>query len=319
MKESLQNLAKQIEKNKNQEKSQAELRKSMEDRFLVMKRITKESMEEYKKALQEELFEDKEGEIEGSGEKRRMEMQVKINALFDKAEKIKANLDSKDPIPQFTEEIEVTYNQESINLDIEQKLKEFTLFYQKNNINLPPNFEDNIKEIWERNRDEIEKAIEQNGFNDILLIPENIPLPDLEQKMTEGYKNATWQGSNFTEGGSFAGAKSPNVDKMRIVLVHKTQNIKDRSELEKTLNIKGQDVNLDEVLSLEDYLIFQRKYFEETGNHLDEDGWTWLSTKSGARLVRVCWGPSDGRVGVNANDLGVQDGHLGARPSRSFF
>jgi len=72
-------------------------------------------------------------------------------------------------------------------------------------------------------------------------------------------------------------------------------------------------------LTLEDYLVFQRKYFEETGKHLDEDGWTWLATKSGSRLVRSDWDPSDRQLNVNADDLDYQNDDLGARPSRSFF
>ncbi|MBP6911928.1 MAG: AAA family ATPase [Candidatus Pacebacteria bacterium] len=202
--------------------------------------------------------------------------------------------------------------------EIEKKLDEFISFYQQNNIDVPPDFEQTIKEIWSRNANEIQKAIEENGFDDILLMPENMPLPDLHNKMTEGYTE-TWQGDNFKSGGSFAGAKSEKVDKPRIVLVHKTQNLKDNPELAKTLNIKGGDAIKSEILTLEDYLVFQRKYFKETGKHLDEDGWTWLATKSGARLVTANWDPSASRVGVFASGLGYQDESFGARPSRSFF
>ncbi len=232
-------------------------------------------------------------------------------ATIDK--KYKKTFGKESPI-----EITATYEQKSINLDIEKKLEESILFYKQNNIDLPANFEDNIKEIWNRNADEIKESIEKNGFDDIILMPENMPLPDLHSKMTEGYV-ATWQGSNFADGGSFAGAKSPNADKMRIVLVHHVQNLKDNRELEKTLNVKGQDVNLDEVLSLEDYLVFQRKFFKETGKHLDEVGATWLSTKSGSRLVYSDWDPGDRRLLVHADDLDYQRDYLGARPSRSFF
>ncbi len=217
-----------------------------------------------------------------------------------------------------TEAITATYQQESINLDIEKKLEEFISFYQQNKVDLPPSFENDIKEIWNRNANEIKESIEQNGFNDILLMPENMALPDFHSKMTEGY-TATYQGGNFKSGGSFAGAKSQNVDRPRIVLVHKTQNLKDNPELAKTFNVKGQDLNLNQVLTLEDYLVFQRKYFKETGKHLDESGWTWLATKSGSRLVYAFWDPGDGQVYVDAHDLADQHGNLGARPSRSFF
>lgn len=182
---------------------------------------------------------------------------------------------------------------------------------------MPPDFEDSIREIWENNMDEIQKAIEENGFNDILIIPPTTDLPDLSEKMK--MENGYWTSSNFDEGGAFTGAKSQNVDKPRIVLVHKAQNMADHPELKKTLNIKGEDAIKSEMLTLEDYLVFQRKYFEENKKHLDEDGWTWLATYSGARLVIAYWYPSDGQVDVHADGLGYRYGALGARPSRSFF
>jgi hypothetical protein len=311
------------EKIKKPEKSQVELRKALEDRFLVMRSTTKDSMEEYKQALQEGIFEDQDGEEEGTGEKRKEVMQAKMNALFDRAEQMKAKLDSKEKLPNYTESITTAYTHpdnkaENITFSLEEKLRESLDLYKKTNLELPPNFEDQIKEIWENNIEEIQKAIEESGFDEMLLVPGNIALTELNSKMTEGYK-ATYESSNFEEGGSFAGAKSPNVDKTRIVLAHKTQNLADRPELSKTLNILGKDVKMDKTLTLEDYLIFQRKFFEETKKHLDEDGWTWLATNSGARLVYADWDPSISQVYVNADALDSQHEYLGARPSRSFF
>jgi len=149
-------------------------------------------------------------------------------------------------------------------------------------------------------------------------MPANLDLPDLHTKMTEGYET-TDEEPNFKSAGSFASAKSQNVDKSRIVLVHKVQNLNDNPELAKTLNIKGEDAIKSEILTLEDYLVFQRKYFEETNKHLDEIGFTWLATKAGARLVGAYWSPSKSRITVLTDDLDDLDGDLGARPSRSFF
>lgn len=317
--ENITNLA----KSKKPEKSQSELRKSLEERFLEVKRITKESLSEYQKALQEESFSDQEGEEEGSGEKRRETMQTRINDLLDRAEQMKSKLDSKEALPSYTESVSSDYTHpdgkvENISFSFEEKLNENIAIYKKTKLDLPPDFEEQVREIWENNIEEIEKAIKENGFDEILLIPEKISLEELNTKMTDVY-NETYQDSDFKSGGSFTGAKSQNVEKTRIVLAHKTQNLKDRPELEKTLNIQGKDVKMDETLTLEDYLILQRKYFEETGQHLDEDDWTWLATKSGARLVLAGWSPGVGQVYVAANDLGAQGGNLGARPSRSFF
>ncbi len=207
--------------------------------------------------------------------------------------------------------------QETIEIDIEKKLDEFTTFYAKTGVDLPPDFSETITDIWSRNQESITEAIENHGFDDILILPPNIPLPDLAEKMKMGNRYFEWD--NFKEGGSFAGAKSPNVDKPRIILVHKSQNLKDRPELASTLNTLGSKVKLDEALPLEDYLVFSRKYFEETQKHLDEIGWTWTSTKSGSRLVDASWRPDDGELNVDARVLTARDANLGVRPSRSFY
>ena len=205
---------------------------------------------------------------------------------------------------------------ETISLDIEAKLQDFITFYQTTNIDLPRDFEDTIRTIWENNYTDIEQAIEQNGFDDILIIPANIPLPVLAEKMK--MESGYWESNNFKQGGSFIEAISSNTDKPRIILIHKAKELTDRGELSSTLNIKGQDVKLDQALTLEDYIIFQRKYFEETTKHLDEEGWTWLSSKSGARLVSSYWNLAYRKLHVRAIDLEAQNDHLGVRPSRCF-
>ena len=313
---------------KSPEKSQEELRADLESKLTALESPLEQGAKEYQQALNEGLFEDKDGEPEGSGEIRQKEMQKKLTVILQRAENMNAKLNSGETLKQLQEEIQVDYTYtnpkthqiektETINLNIEAKLQDFLSFYQKTNIDISPDFEALVLDIWERNQTEIQKAVEQNGFDEMLIVPANIPLPDLAEKMK--MQNGYWESGNFTSGGSFALATSQNVDKPRIVLTHKTQNLKDRPELEQTLNVKGQDVKLDQILTLEDYLVFQKKYFEETGKHLDEIGWTWLATMSGARLVRSSWDPSLGRLFVGAHDLDDQDSSLGARPSRSFF
>ena len=223
-----------------------------------------------------------------------------------------------------TEEIETTYtftNQdgqiektEQITLNIEQKLNEYISFYKTHNLEIPDNFEEDIKDIWEANIDDIKEQIEAHGFNEILLIPPTTDLPDLAEKMKE---TKYWESDNFKQGGSFEKAQSQNQDKTRIILTHKAQNMEDHPEFTKTLNTKGQDVPLDKTLSFEEYLILSKKYFEETGHHLDEDGYTWLATKSGARFVYSGWGLDDKRE-VRAIDFSGHDDDLGFRSSRSY-
>ena len=320
--ESITNLAQSKNNPPKQEKSQAELRASLESKFFSIKPIIDQGTEEYRQALKTGLFEDQDNEPEGSGEARKLTLQNHLTSLVDRAERLKAILDSKEPLPQSTPEIQAVYthpdaHKETITLDLEQKLQEFLSFYQKTNLVLPPDFEDTIRDIWDKHQDDIQQAIEEQGFNDLLLIPPTPNLPDLAQKMKmeDGY----WTGPNFKEGGGFTGAVSQNIDQSRLILVHQAQNLKDHPELAKTLKTKGSQVNLDQALTLEDYLIFQRKYFADTGKHLDEVGWTWLSTKSGARLANSYWNPARHQLYVSAVDLEYRDGILGVRLSRCFY
>jgi len=316
-------MAKSAEKGKKSEKSQAELRAVLEQRLKSLKPTLQEGIKEYEQALKDGVFEDAEGEQEGAGVFRKDVLQDRLTAIFDRAEKMKVKLDSKEALPQATPEISTSYThpdgkQETITLDIEAKLQDFLSFYQKTGIDIPPDFEDLIRAIWENNIDDIQKAIEENGFDELLIIPGNIPLPDLAEKMK--MENGNWESDNFKAGGSFAGAVSQNVDKSRLILVHKTQELTERPELASTLNSKGQDVKLDQTLTLEDYLVFQRKYFEETGKHLDETKkYVWLATKAGTRLVYSNWAPGHHKLHVGAVDLGYQPSLLGVRPSRCFF
>ncbi|HOY56480.1 MAG TPA: hypothetical protein PLH37_03645 [bacterium] len=304
------------------EKTQEELRSALRLRLESLQLALEQGMQEYKQALEDGTFEDQEGETEGSGEIRRTEMQKNLTYILDQAEKMKAKLDNSELLPQTTLDTFVQYTHpdnrvETISLDLETKLQDFISFYQTTKVDLPPDFADTVRDIWERNQTDIEQAIEENGFDDLLIIPGNIPLTELKDKMT--MENGYWESDNFRGGGSFASAVSQNTDKPRLILVHKTKNLRDRPELQQTLNIKGEDVRLDQALTLEDYLIFQRKYFAETGKHLDEDGWTWLATKSGVRLVNSNWSYANHQLRVATGVLGLQRGDLGVRLARCFF
>ena len=323
--ESFTQLARQ-NKPERPEKTQEELelRSALEKNLFSLKPTIEEEVKKYKEALESDVFEDKEGEPEGSGEKRKEEIQNRINSIIDRASAIKERLDSKEPPPQSSPEISASYThpdgkKETITLDLETKLQDFISFYKKTKVDLPPDFENAIRDLWERSQVEIEQAIERNGFDEMLVIPATPDIGDLSKKMKMGngyydyIKNFTVQ----TLDGVLL--TSQNVGKPRLILVHKTQNLKDRPELKQTLNIKGKNVKMDQALALEDYLVFQRKYFEETGQHLDKDGCTWLATKAGARLVYSYWNSGKDKLDVYASKLGDYCDYLGVRPSRSFF
>jgi len=168
----------------------------------------------------------------------------------------------------------------------------------------------------------------------------------------------TYQSDSFKNGGSWQGAQSIEKPKTRIILVHSAQNLEDHPILKATLNknipdltglakkevkerIQNQEsllVNFEAVigdqkipvqaegLSMEEYLVFQRIYFEETGKHLDEIGWTWLlksrlkasGLPAGSRVADAGWSPYDRQLFACANYPEDRYDDLGGRLSRSF-
>ncbi len=165
----------------------------------------------------------------------------------------------------------------------------------------------------------------------------------------------TYQGDNFKKGGSFAGVKNVETPGYRIILCHSEQNLFSNSDanpfLKATLgkNImaltgldpaeverrisgnQGMPVDFEakignrtirikaERLSLEEYIIFQRVYFEKTGKHPDENGCaSLLKSSSGSRVVFSYWDPGARQLCVDAGDPGDAGGRLGLRLSRSF-
>lgn len=90
------------------EKSQAELRVDLERRLYVLKPKLDDAFAEYAHALGDDTFEDKVGESEGSGEKRKEALQNKIRVLVERAESMRRTLDSGQELPQAPNEEELT-------------------------------------------------------------------------------------------------------------------------------------------------------------------------------------------------------------------
>ena len=315
------------------EKSQEELRAILEQKLSSLKPVLQEEIREYESALKNNTFEDQDGEADGMGEKRREDMQKKITIIFDRAEKMKAKLDSGELIAQATPEISATCvypdgKKETITLDFEAKLQEFVDFYKKTNLDLPADFEDSVRDIWERNQTDVEQAVETDGFDDMLIIPGNVPLPDLAEKMKmeSGY-------SFYQVEEDFSNVVSKRVDKPRIILFHHLDSlpeINQKTGLNIHLNITGADAqklyqtNPDNYLgTLEDAIVLERKYFEETGKHLSDyntKSANWLpGSMAGARLVDSYWNPDSHQLRVDAYDPTNRYCPLGVRPSRCFF
>jgi len=89
------------------EKSQAELRSALEKKLLASKPALDAGIAEYKQALADDTFEDQPNEPEGSGEARKQALQKKLLSMAERAKKMKAQLDSKEPLPN-TQEADTT-------------------------------------------------------------------------------------------------------------------------------------------------------------------------------------------------------------------
>ena len=229
-------------------------------------------------------------------------------------------------------EISVTYThpdgkKETITLDFEAKLQDFISFYQKTKVDLPPDFEDTLREIWDRNQAEIEQALEQNGFDEMLLVPTTPDLADLAEKMK--MESGYWF---YQVKEDFSNVKSQNVDKSRIILIHKATlpEIQTKTGLDVYLNITGEEAQKlfkkdpDKYMAtLEDFMIMERKVFEETGTHLSDytkKSSQWLpGSKVGACLVHSYWDPDGHELCVDAGGLADRYDCVGVRPSRCFF
>ncbi|KKP93172.1 MAG: hypothetical protein US25_C0027G0004 [Candidatus Moranbacteria bacterium GW2011_GWE1_36_7] len=246
-----------------------------------------------------------------------------------------------------------TSEQKEIIINIQEKTQEAQEFYKKHNLPIPN--EQEIMSVWRKNHKEIKEEIEKYGYDNVLIIPEDLPdTENLHNQMTEGY-NASWTSGNFDQGGGFAGSKHTEQQKVKIILCHNDQNIYQNQEanvFEKaTLNknimqlsglteqeinqkiqnqenipinfeteINNQKIQIQaEGLSLNEYFIFQRQYFEKNQKHLDENGWTWLlKTFSASRVVNSYWYSGAARLRVYALDLDDSGGDLACRLSRSF-
>ena len=272
------------------------------------------------------------------------EIEKKLSSLKEKIipKEIKANFTN----PETNETKEIKFN-------LQEQIQTWQQFYQKENLPIPN--EKEIKNSWRKNRQEIQKAMETYGYDKILIIPENLPATEkLHTQMSQGYKE-TYQNDNFKNAGSFAGAKHTETQKTRIILCHNDQNTYENPQAnffaKQTLNksilqlssltepqlqtkiqkqenipinfetqINNQKIQIEaEGLSLNEYLILQKQYFQANQKHLDEKGWTWLlKTSSASRIADASWNPGRSRLGVNAFDLGHSHDSLGCRLSRSF-
>jgi len=313
---------------------------------------------EYEKLekLQKEFELELEKSIKSGNLEKTKELKIEIE---EKLKSLKEKITPKKIIAKFSNpETTKTENKDKdIEIDLEKEIQWQKEFYKKHK--LPEFNEHEVKQILRINKKGIEKEMAQYGYNQILIIPEKLPTSEeLNEKMTDGDGYfTTWQSDNFKNGGGFVGSKTSESKKTKIILTHSDQNIlKDENTnpfLKQTLGkniLQLSDLIEDEIqekirtnqpisinfetqinnqtkkiqaegLSLNEYLILQRQYFEKNNQqkHLDEKGWTWLPKSCSASwVVLACWNPSGRRLFVIASGLVYSSGRLGCRLSRSF-
>ncbi|MEK9151574.1 MAG: AAA family ATPase [Patescibacteria group bacterium] len=255
-----------------------------------------------------------------------------------------------------------TQKEQSIEIDVEKVLAEQKKFY-KDRLGLEID-EREVRSIWNKHFAEIQSEIEKYGYDEILIVPAdlltlgtlNSVLIETMEETVSGKKKqvaATFQGSNFATGGSFAGVRNSYPSKYRLVLTHSIQSIEDHPLLKATRNktvmqvtnldeaevvrriangkdlpvhctfeINGQEIEVQaEGVSLEEYDLQQRMRFDKTGEHLDTKNNSiarLLKSYSGSLVVHSFWRPAGRRLAVAAAAPGVADDTLGSRLSRSF-
>jgi hypothetical protein len=239
-----------------------------------------------------------------------------------------------------------TEYQEDIHIDIEQQIQEHIAFYNQTNIDLPPNFQETALDIWNRNYAEIQSQIEQFGFNGVLIVPGNVPLGELANKMKlpdtvkpqtptknqviDGY----YLGDNFIDAGGFETCISTDTDKPRIILYHKKTlpEIQGQNGVDVHLGIKAEkaqelyDKNPSHYLgTIEDLIILERKHHDETDTHIldwNKKSGTWLpgtKQQGSTRFVDCNWNPDASALFVDAVVALLSNSALGCRPSRYFI
>ncbi len=303
--------------------------------------ITPEALDTLRTAITqaEKLRQDLQAAVDSGAEDKISDLSNKLLQCLSEAKRIRQKLEGA-PERIITAEHTIVWNKKEgeeeketretreVTINFEELLESHTQFYIKHGVELPPDFPELMSDIWDRNEEAITQEIKENGFDELLMIPGDLDLPTLHTKMSVGY-NATYEGSNFKTGGSFAGVREEK--KPRLVLVHNTANLND-APVFGAPGIQAKDIMEENQLTLTDWLIWQRMFFDGKGEHPDD--WnkksaTWLpgstipvdptDPSKGFRVVDANWAPSVGRLVVSASDASDSNPFLGCRLSRSFL
>ena len=134
---------------------------------------------------------------------------------------------------------------------------------------------------------------------------------ELHELMSEGYKSKTYYSGNYNDDGGI-GASLDSRKGLRIVIARKAKELRDDEKLNETVGKSIDDLEAKDGMfekygvggmTEAEYLIFQRRYFEETNKHLDETRWTWLAASRRPRSGHLA-GPRPGRAIGRRRDRG---------------
>ncbi len=231
--------------------------------------------------------------------------------------------------------------EQEVRIDLAERLKYWGGFYRRHNVDGAAPLPEKVKLTAEQKQKMQELMAE--GFTQMIIIPENLvddpqitkdakgkitaknpKYARLHAAMSAGY-TGTYQGDNYKADGGLEGGQD-RTKKFRIILTKDVRNLQDDAQFKATLGKSLADLEQSELkkysgFSESAYLIYQREYFERTGKHLDEIGWTWLPDSSRPGFGRVSyanWDPASVQLLFSSRDRVYPYDSLGCRLAGSF-
>jgi hypothetical protein len=155
------------------------------------------------------------------------------------------------------------------------------------------------------------------------------------EKTTAGYyskgekgKKDYWEEDDFKERGGIEGIVDKQT-KGRLLITKKTKELENDELFKQTVEKSVEDLTkADEImqetglrgLGLSELLVIQRQFYNEDGEHLDEEGWTWITeieTDSSSLVPAVCWDPALAQFYLDADAPANSNRFLGCRLAQS--
>ena len=224
-----------------------------------------------------------------------------------------------------------TTDGKELRFDLNEIREQWKVFYEEHGLEnlanlLPKNIALTPKQI------ETLKAKAREGYTRAILVPAGIEnhLQKLKEKLTDGLENdvegnpiETWLSEDvkpsFPDNIKTKDAK--RVGKAYLLLTNPNESLVPGSKNKSADKLIAEfEANGISGLTLADFLIEERKHFEETGKHLvdwSNNEWTWLlESRAGAsRVLGAGWSPDNLQVRVSSHSADRQDPYLGARSS----